>query len=236
MKWKGILNIFLRHFKTLADSWLDLLFPRICIHCQTLAEEEHSILCKVCFSELEFTQSEERCKACGQSKQSEVHCPFCQKKPSPFFQVLSAFDLHSPAAFTLQRKYQNPSHSFLTKGAGALMALHYANKGLKWPEVIAPCPANKIQELTRGFCPATELAKLISAILQVPMVHALTPPIFGGSQKMRYNPRMGRMGIEEKKVLLVGDYLNPPFFEAGEALAEGNPHSIYGLTFFSNAI
>lgn len=109
------------------------------------------------------------------------------------------------------------------------MALHYADKGLKWPQLIAYCPSSSFKQYTKGFCPAKELAKAISSIFEVPFVHALTPPLFGDYQ-MRYKTDVL---IEEKKVLLIGDFLNTSFFEAGIALAEGNPHSIYGLTFFS---
>lgn len=86
------------------------------------------------------------------------------------------------------------------------MALHYINNGLKWPDAIVPCVTRRI-----GFCPATELAKTIASIFEIPLAN----------------------DVEGKKVLLVGDTLNSAFFEAGEALIEGNPHSLHGLTFLS---
>lgn len=208
--------------KTFLNSCLDLLFPRICPHCGSLAEEEFLILCKTCFTSLEFTQNQDRCRACGQWKETGDHCSHCQKNPSPFYQVLTAFDQSSPAAMTLQRKYQNPSYYFLTKGAGALMAFHYAKNGLKWPQVIVPFTSSHFERLKRGFCPSNELAKEISAIFQIPLI-SFKPSFL----------RRHKACLEDKKVLLVGDCLNPSFFEAGHILAERNPHSLYGLSFSS---
>lgn len=208
--WRITLKSFFPYFKNrflnLSGHILDLFFPRICLHCGSCAEDAYLIFCKTCFHSLEFTQIQDRCRPCGKSKE-ESHCPHCKKDPSPFLQVLSAFDLHSPAALSLQRKYHNPAHYFLAKGAGALMAFYYAQNGLKWPQVIVPSATRRF-----GFCPILELAKTISFLFQIPLASC---------------------DIEEKRVLLVGDLLNPSFFEAGTALAEQNPHSIYGLTFFS---
>lgn len=196
-------------------SWLDFLFPRICLHCSSLIEEDHFNCCKGCFESLEFAIPEDYCRACGVWREdNSTHCSCCQKRPSPFYQVLSAFDEQSLPAFSLQRKYQTASHSYLIKGAAAFMALHYTKHGLQWPELITHVPSTFWKKYTRGFCPASELAKVVASLFKVPHVSVIKSS-----------------AIEEKKVLLIGDSLCPSFFEAGETLVEGNPHSIYGLTF-----
>ncbi len=213
------------------DSWLDFLFPRICFQCDKVLSSGFNIFCDECLQELHPADPEERCRGCFRIRDGDLHCPFCKATPSPFYQVLSVYNLDASPAFTLQRRYQNFQNSFLTEGAAGLMAESLVQYGKIWPDCIIPLPSSLYEKATQGFSPSYALASYLTTILNVPILPALKAK--GLFKTVKYQIHGD---IEEKNILLVGDQMTPEFFQAGEAIAEGVPQSISGITFTSTLI
>lgn len=201
----------LRNWKdTLKASCLNLIYPPLCLHCEGPLSSEYKVLCAACFAALSFIDSEEYCKRCFRPKEG-VHCLFCAKKSSPFYRLVCPLECTGPA-FTLQSKLHAFNTSFIAKGLAAFMVHRFIQQDMPWPDCIVPMPCSFMKNLFQGS-PALLLSYAASEMLQVPLLSSLK--------------------IADKKVLLIGEQLNAPFFAAGESLIAGCPHSILGAAVFN---
>jgi hypothetical protein len=116
--------------------------------------------------------------------------------------------------------------SFLIPGAAALMAYHYTLNRLPWPHLVTPFPISRFKKFASGASISERLANELATIFQIPY----------HSNLLKMSGLNGDFQIKnldlivDKKVLLVKDTLTKDLFAAGEALAEGFPQMILGIT------
>lgn len=216
----------------LKQSAVNLVYPDRCLHCENKLEKTHRVLCARCFSELCFTCIKERCKRCFAVKNADGDHPFCAacyKRPSPFLRVLFPLELQ-PESYSLRKTLHRPASSFLTKAMAAFMTLYFLEQKLPWPDIIVPLNDPFAKKAFKGRGLAFELGNAISYFLSVPTAQPLIPNgIFScDSFDLKKNH-----GIENKKVLLIGEKHHPLFFEAGDVLLEAGPQALIGLGLFT---
>lgn len=210
-----------------------LLYPLICLHCEDELENGLTIFCRSCLESLEEINAKERCLRCFSADISDSKriCELCLKKPSLFTRVLSAYDLAGPAA-SLQKKLQ--TKSFLAEAAALLMANYLLKTALPLPDIIVPI-GQTFSERLEGFYPSLIMAKQLSKILNRPLLSCLTYNPFrinlNSEGEASFHLKNLNL-VEERSILLVSDLFasRGRMQECAEALSEGFPKSIYGLT------
>jgi competence protein ComFC len=228
--------------KALSHSFLSLLYPPLCLHCETSLSSKYKIFCADCLGQFEVVLSKERCPFCFSSDLMEGKrvCDACLKKPTVFTRVLSAYDFIGPAA-TLELKLKSLHSSFLTEGASALMAHCFLKTSWPLPDFVVPVQQTFLERLVHGYNPNAQLAKNLAIILNRPYLSCLNYRPFHfkineESETMREKGvrfrLLNRSVLEDKSILLVADLLTNEgrMQECARALAEGHPEKIYGLT------
>lgn len=241
-KWKdGLKRIILpamRHFiaewkTTLKNSYLDLLYPNLCLHCEAELDTRHHLLCADCFETLSFSLPNQHCKRCFSCVEEAVDHPFCKtcaKSPSPFFCII--FPLESiGAAISLERALRQFTSSFIVKGLSAFITLYLIEQKLEKPDLVTYVPDPFMKKIVKGPSPAYEIAKTVAELLNIPLISSLSASGCLKTTGFSYNHKAA---IENKKVLLVGVRRDPHLFAAGEALIEGLPQLIMGAGVFTD--
>src|SRR5438128_1289819 len=120
------LNRMLKTLQQCSDSFLHLLFPPICLHCNKMLGQAKHILCEDCLPLLELIDPIERCPYCFSSTYCPEQrvCEECQKRAPVLDRIAAAFDYVGPAATMLkQLKYGNQKH--LARGCSSYMAAQF---------------------------------------------------------------------------------------------------------------
>lgn len=155
----------------LRTAWkglLDLLFPRLCIHCKALVER------KACF---EFI-----CQSCAQDFHW-IHYPCCQRCAYPFFGRLAgekdcpqcsrlnpAFDRGRALFFTqgvgkkLIHSLKYSKNAFVLKDLKTLFALQASALSFLDGSILVPVPLHPKRYRRRGFNQSFLIAKALAAM------------------------------------------------------------------------
>lgn len=228
--------------KRLIRSFLDLIYPPLCLHCGNSIQE--SLLCPNCLDELALIDPSDRCLFCF--KENEMAklsaCLECRRHPPVLHRLAAACDELGPAR-TLLTHLRSGNRPSLAKGAGALMAAQFLQ--LKWPfpDLIVPVPLDWVHRWERGYNQSLLLAEEVGAILQRPVVPLLKRRLGGYSQTLLsyaeraslQNPFYLKSGssIQGKTVLLIDDTLSTgaTLSCCAEILLDEAPQAVYGLVF-----
>lgn len=231
--------------RKLGLSLLDLLFPRLCLHCHSHAIDGHRPLCPDCLHHLEFLDPAYHCQYCFSYLDSPVNpvCYDCRKLPSFLFRVGSVFEHQGPAA-TLVQKLKYGSLPHLAEGAAAFMAVQFHQLEWPLPDLIIPVPISWERKMERGYNQSVLLAEHLGEMLNRPVVHALGRA--WGDFRQAQLTRKQRTALNEKQfhlkkdaqlcdqtVLLIDDVLTTgtTLGHCAKCLQGGYPGRIYGLTF-----
>lgn len=151
------------------DSFLDLVFPRSCVHCGQHTEESPlQFLCVDCARELHVCQPP-ACTTCGYpffgALSGDRSCPHCAELDPFFSQGKTLFLAKGPGRSLLhQLKYQ--------EGFYALKDLHTLIEATphfrKYLEdaVLIPVPLHPAKERERGYNQSEALAGMLSRIFE----------------------------------------------------------------------
>lgn len=194
---------------------------------------------------MELIDSSELCPRCFTKKYNTHtnYCYECSTKHPLFTKSASACEYLGVAA-TVIKKLKYHDMPYLAKGAAAAMfAQMYL---LKWPlpDIIVPVPLALSHKMRRGYNQSELIGKELCRMTGCPMTNALMRKKGGYSQaslrrhqreQMPLNTFELKKGTDfhEKRVLLVDDVYTTgsTLRRCGEALCEGYPREIYGLTF-----
>ena len=236
---------FLDFFKSsVLKSFLNLIYPPLCLHCRNVLAENAPIFCANCLSELELINPQERCPFCFSSDYTKGYpcCSTCYHKKPFLNRIASSFDYFGPAS-TLVRQMKYGQKPYLAKGAGAFLAAQFLQLGWPQPDCIVPVPIPFTRWIERGYNQSQLLAKTLSQILSCPMQDILTrgsgvPSQAGLNLEQRqllqanvFQLKKKHM-LHDKCVLIVDDVLTTgsTLKRCAEAISEDCPKSIYGLT------
>ncbi len=227
-----------------SESFLSLLYPPLCVHCNCLLHNPSQLLCEDCLIIMELIDPNERCPYCFSSNYCPEQrvCQECQKKSPILHRIGSAFDYTGPAASLIRHlKYGN--QKYLARGCGAYLAAQFLRLEWPMPDVIIPVPIAFNHWVNRGFNQCELLANHLGDIIKCPVVNALRRRSGDYSQAgLNREQRMKLIGntfelrkgyqFYDKTILLVDDVMTTgsTMRKCAEQLYETYPESIYGIT------
>jgi competence protein ComFC len=239
------MNSMIPILRECGDSFLNLLFPPICIHCSHVLKDATHIVCEECLLSFELIDPGERCPFCFSSDYCAEQrvCNECQKIAPVLHRIASAFDYLGPAATMLkQLKYGN--QKYLARGCAGYLAAQFLRLDWPMPDVIIPVPITFNHWIQRGYNQCDLLAQPLGEILQCPVMNLLKRKSGDYSQAgLDRDQRMQLSGISfelrkehplyDKTILLIDDVMTTgtTLRKCAEQLYATHPASIYGLTF-----
>lgn len=229
----------------IVQSFLHLIYPPLCLYCQDTLSDPETIFCRPCTDLLEFIEPNARCRYCfGEvtRQQPPLICPECIKEPVVLHGVAAAFDYAGPAACLVKRMKYGAQPS-LALGAAAFMVAQFGRLDWPMPDLIVPAPMPLLRQLSRGYNQSQRLAEEIGQFLQRPVINALYRQSGDYSQagltlaqrrtleRSTFQLRP-QMDFVDQCLLLVDDVTTSgtTLKRCAEALGEGFPAHIYGLT------
>lgn len=231
--------------KQIGVSFLDLMYPPLCLHCDTRLEPKCHIFCRSCLLLLEQIDPTLRCPLCFSSDfdpEMQKHCLQCQTTPRSIKRIASVFDYEGPPA-TLVKQLKYGGQSYLAQGGGAYLAARFLSCDWPMPDFIIPMPMSKLRRLDRGYNQSELLAESFAKLLGSPVSKVLKRRSGDFSQagldhQQRINLKSDSFivvdgnRLHEKKILLIDDVMTTgsSLNCCAEALSPYFPESIYALT------
>ena len=232
-------------FKRLKHSFLHLVFPPRCLHCEESTDHDQPLFCPACLSLLELIDPSERCFSCFGPRDPAQgrRCSDCLEGNSIFSGIGAAFDYIGPAA-SLIKKLKYGNQPYLAEGAGAFLVAQWGQ--LKWPvpDAIVPIPLSFTHWIDRGYNQTVLLAEQMSKLLEVPVWDVLhrksgdySQAALSLSQRKSLDGKRftlkKKFSLEDKTLLLVDDVMTSgsTLKRCAEVLVEGYPTRLYALAF-----
>ena len=146
---------------------LDALYPPRCLLCDRFDE---SGICAVCRSGLDRINSP--CPRCGVSYSGPGQCGSCQVKNPQYEYTVAPFRYSPPLSrFVYQLKYRRKI--MYARPLAKLLVDEIAQTPHPRPQLLVPVPLHWSRLLWRGFNQSVEIARLLSADLQIPVDRTL---------------------------------------------------------------
>lgn len=231
--------------KKLGLSFLDLLYPPLCLHCDAGLEYECRIFCRACLLQLELIDPSLRCPLCFSSDfdaECQKCCEQCRTNPRNIKHIASVFDYEGPPA-TLVKQLKYGGQSYLAQGGGAYLAAQFLACDWPMPDYILPMPMSRLRKIERGYNQSELLVESFAKLLGCPLSKVLARKSGDFSQagldhKQRIDLKSDSFlvlngdRLHDKKILLIDDVMTTgsSLNCCAEALAPYFPESIYALT------
>lgn len=221
-------------------SWcLDLLFPRVCLGCQT----EGSFFCRACRSELVF--SAPHCLVCSKRNFTAVLCGACERQ-SGLRRFLTPFSYRTPAIRDLIHAYKFDGARELASFFADMIAAFCEFYGIRPPAsaILVPIPIHRHRERQRGFNQSALLADELARRLRLVVAPALRRPRWNTPQTEMesYAARRKNVAgaftiadaaaIRDRTVILVDDVAasGATLSEAARILRTHGAHTVWAVT------
>lgn len=232
-------------FKLIGRSFLNLVYPPLCLHCKNTLYDDSHLLCSICLQNLELIDPSERCPLCFSSEYHphERLCTECRTYPPLFHGMASAFDYIGPAA-TLVRKLKYGDQTHLAEGCGAYLAAQFLNLNWPMPDIIVPVPLPFTRKITRGYNQSLLLAESLSLMIKRPVSEPLIRRSgdysqAGLSRKQRLEldgssiQLKSKQHLQDKCILIIDDVITTgsTLRKCAAALFPACPAKIYSLSF-----
>lgn len=240
---EGWLPLFKRLNKVqyLYSSFLNLLYPPLCLHCERDKDKDF-LFCSQCAMMLELIDPSNRCPGCFTESDGKSMCDECRQRRRVIYRMGAAFDYMGPAA-TIVKQMKYGDRPYLAKGAGAYLVAQLIRLDWPIPDLIIPVPLTRMHWWERGFNQAALLAKEVGEGLNCPVKEVLRRSS-GDFSQAGLNPEQRRqlnstsfsliegITIRDCCVLLIDDVMTTgsTLQQCAEVLVEGFPASIYALT------
>ncbi len=236
----------LHSFLALGRSFLHLIYPPLCIHCEELLSDQFSTLCTSCLAHLELINAKERCPLCFSSEIENFSslCTLCCQQPPLLNGTAAAFDYSGPAA-TLVKLLKYEQKPYLAEGCAAYLATQFLQLEWPMPDFLVPVPIPWIRYLERGYNQSFLLAEALGKLLNRPTLNALKRKSGDYSQASLSRQQRTELNsssillhsdsiphIMDKSILLIDDVLTTgsTLQRCSQALLAGCPKSLYALT------
>lgn len=231
--------------KRVVKSFLDLVYPPLCLHCKATLEHENPVFCNDCLQLMTPVDPSERCPYCFSfefSSLTEKCCRRCIENPLLFDRIAAVFDYEGPpATLVKQLKYGGQIH--LAHGGGAYLAAQFITLGWPIPDVVVPMPASRLKRLERGYNQSALLAEAFAEIIGRPVTDIMHRKSGDFSQAgLDFEQRLKlqsstfdvkpNVKLHGKTVLLIDDVMTTgtTLKCCAEALRLAFPKQIYALT------
>lgn len=225
------------------QSFINLIFPPLCLHCKGLTAAPNELLCQNCLKTLTLLNPSEYCPHCLSADYHPINklCAACLREPPIFDGVAAAFDYQGPAA-SLVRQLKYGQQRYLAKGCAAYMSAQFLNLDWPIPDLIVPVPITSTKLFLRGFNQSLLIAQELGSLLQCNVKSLLKRKHSGFSQAgLSRQQRLtlasenfylsANADIKDKIVLLVDDVMTTgsTLHCCGEALSTSFPSKLYGM-------
>lgn len=170
----------------LRHSFLDVFFPRSCVHCGSGADSErYQFLCQACSREVFLTRPPS-CTTCGYPffgllSGSRV-CPHCEEL-EPLFDEGRTLFLAKGAARSLVHELKYNSGFYILEDVKRMIAATPYYRDYFAGAILVPVPLHATKERERGFNQSREVAKAICAATEARSVQdLLVRPLYTQTQ------------------------------------------------------
>lgn len=216
-------------FRSIGRSFLDLLYPPMCIHCQeSIGSCEERLLCAQCLQMLTLIDREERCPYCFAEREIAKlsACLECRRNPPKCDGFASACENIGPAK-TLLNSLKSGDRPYIAQGIGALMAAQFLQQQWPFPDLIVPVPISFWRFFELGYNPNQLLAQAVGSVLNRPVENLLRVTAD------EYRLKKTATDLKSKTVLLIVDRMpsKNPLQDCLERLLCQKPKALYGLSF-----
>lgn len=236
---------FVSFLKAVGNSFQDLIYPPLCLHCNDSLEKGFSIFCPHCQDFLSLIDPSTRCYKCfsfNSNQEKPLNCRHCQNKPTHLKGMASVFDYEGPPA-TLVKQLKYGRQSYLAKGCAAYLATQFLALNWPMPDFIIPMPMGRLKKYQRGYNQSELLADHFSKLIDCPLSKSLKRRSGDFSQAgLEYDQRL--LLKSDPFYLKNGDYLHDKILLliddvtttgsslncCAEALMPCFPKEIYALT------
>lgn len=226
-------------------SFLDLLYPPLCLHCQECLEEDCYIFCRTCSLLLEQIDPATRCPICFSVdfNQELKRCNSrCKQDLKHFKRMASVFDYAGPPA-SLVKYLKYGGQDYLAKGGGAFLAAQFLVLDWPMPDYIIPMPMARLREWERGYNQSVLLAESFAKLIDCKISNCLRRKSGDFSQagldfQQRLNLKSDSFYVKDgdclhgKVILLIDDVMTTgsSLNCCAEVLIPYFPEAIYALT------
>ncbi len=231
--------------KTFGRSFLDLIYPPLCLHCSQSLEAGCPIFCYSCLPLLEQIDPSMRCPFCFSSdfnNEAQKCCDECRERPRTIKRIASVFDYEGPPA-TLVKHMKYGGQSYLAKGGGGYLAAQFLALNWPMPDFILPMPMARLRKFERGYNQSELLAQSFAKLMNCPVSTALKRRSGDFSQagldhRQRLNLKSDSFFVKDgnhlhdRILLLVDDVMTTgsSLNCCAEALLPYFPQGIYAMT------
>lgn len=168
--------VFTAALKAAGKSFVDLIYPPFCLHCNESLRSTSPLFCDLCLELFVPIDSTQRCPYCFSadfSSESGPCCALCRKTPPHWDRLAAVFEYEGPAS-SLVKRMKYGGQFYLAKGIGAYLAAYLI--GLEWPlpDYIIPMPMASFKKLERGYNQSKLLADVVGELLNRPVKDVLT--------------------------------------------------------------
>lgn len=234
-----------RSFIQLGTSFMDLVYPPFCLHCEDCLYDSSGFFCSHCVQQLELLDHKERCPFCFTAefnRQHEACCGVCRRQQRLLDGMAASFEYEGPAA-TLVKRLKYGGLPYLSKGAAAFLVAQFVRLQWPFPDYIVPVPMDTLKRLDRGYNQSALLAEAFAKMVDRPVMPVLKRAKGSFSQAgLSYKQRM-QMASEtfcaketalfrDKCILLIDDVTTTgsTLRCCAEALHGLHPKFIYALS------
>lgn len=146
---------------------MEWLYPKRCIGCYGLLEDEEADCCQLCYNEFKII-TKGYCEKCGKlHEREEAICFDCRKVSHSFEAGRGVFvyeGLIKKSLFGLKFF----KHTWLGYGFGRILAGYYRQENLWNVDLIVPVPLHLFRFMERGYNQAEIIAKNLGQDLKIP--------------------------------------------------------------------
>jgi len=231
--------------KRIFQSFLDLIYPPLCLHCNAALGVHYAIFCEHCTQLLHPIAPNERCPYCFSADlnvESEKCCQNCRQKTPSTDRMAAVFDYEGPAA-SFVKHFKYGGQSYLAKGAGAYLVMQFLELNWPMPDCVIPMPMAPLRLFERGYNQSVLLAEEVALLLNRPM-HNILQRCGGDFSQAGLNHQQrlelrseafsvkAKVSLYDQTVLLIDDVMTTgsSLRCCAEVLQELCPQHIYALT------
>ena len=237
--------LLLKDFLKLAGSEaIELIYPRRCPVCDKPAPFGKKI-CPGCIKLLKPLR-DAWCEKCGKKVNSSARiCADCTKRTHSFARCRSVFEYPCISGSVYKFKYMGRREysRFYAESSVKVLGNYLA---LIRPDIIVSVPLSKSKMLKRGYNQASDYARELSEILNVPFCGSAVERVKNTVPMKLLSPserqknlknafKSGQNVVKSKRILLVDDiYTTGATMDAcADVLLEAGAESVYGITLAS---
>lgn len=149
---------------------LDVLYPPLCVHCQTALSKSLPLFCPTCLEQISLIDVQGRCWTCF-GELYKGRCERCIHRPVVIHRQLAACEAMGPGR-TLFNALRNGRRDCITPAA-TLMAYQWLEQKMPLPDFLIPLPVSFWQKQQSGFDANLMLAQEIGKIFSAPIKSVL---------------------------------------------------------------